>query len=110
MRILSAVPLRHGALIEWEQSVTDETSDSGPARLHSGRLPPRRHALRGNMDRVFVPALREVMECVLCTCDKMGAPWVVKDAMAVIIITLTTCLKIGHGATLHHAGLSNSKP
>lgn len=30
MRILSAAPLRRGALIEWEQSVTDETSDSGP--------------------------------------------------------------------------------
>lgn len=45
MRILSAAPLRRGALIEWEQSVTDETSDSGPARLHSGRLTHRRHAL-----------------------------------------------------------------
>lgn len=39
---------------------------------------------------------------MLCTCDKMGAPWVVKDAMAVIIIILTMCLKIGHGAVLHH--------
>lgn len=43
---------------------------------------------------------------MLCTCDKMGAPWVVKDAMPVIIIILTMCLKIGHGATLHHATIS----
>lgn len=34
MRILSVAPLRRGALIEWEQSVTDETNDSRPARLH----------------------------------------------------------------------------
>lgn len=38
IRILSAAPLRHGALTEWEQSVTDEASDNGPARLHSGML------------------------------------------------------------------------
>lgn len=38
MRILSATPPRRGALIEWEQSVTDETSDSRPVRLHSCRL------------------------------------------------------------------------
>lgn len=110
MRILSAAPLRRGALIEWEQSVTDETSDSRPARLHSGRLTRRQCALWGNMDSVFVPALREVMGCVLCTCDKMGAPWVVKDATAAIIIILTMCLKIGRGATLHHGSLSKSKP
>lgn len=65
MRILSAAPLRRGALIEWEQSVTDETSDSGPARLHSGRLTHRERALWGNTDSVFVPALREVMECAV---------------------------------------------
>ncbi len=65
MRILSAAPLRRGALIEWEQSVTDETSDSGPARLHSGRLKHRQRALWGNMDSVFAPALREVMECAV---------------------------------------------
>lgn len=35
MRILSAAPPRRGALIEWEQSVTDETSDSKLATLHS---------------------------------------------------------------------------
>lgn len=64
MRILSAAPLRRGALIEWEQSVTDETSDSGPARL-SGRLTHRQRALWGNMDSVFAPALREVMECAV---------------------------------------------
>ena len=44
---------------------------------------------------------------MLCTCDKMGASWVVKDGMAVIIIILTMCLEIGHGATLHHAKLSS---
>lgn len=43
-----------------------------------------------------------------CTCDKMGAPWVAKDAVAVIIIILTMVLKIGHGATLHQAALSSS--
>lgn len=84
--------------------------DSRLARLHSGRQACRNRALWGNVDSVFVPAPREVMECVLCTCDKMGAPWVAKDAMAVIIIILTMCLKIGHGATLRHASLNNSKP
>lgn len=48
MRNLSAAPLRRGALIEWEQSVTDETSDSGPARLHSSRLRRRTLSLWGN--------------------------------------------------------------
>lgn len=65
MRILSAAPLRHGALIEWEQSVTDETGDSGPARLHSGTLTHRQRALWGNADGVFAPTLREVMECAV---------------------------------------------
>lgn len=65
MRILSAAPLRRGALIEWEQSVTDETSDSRPAMLHSGRLTHRQCALWGNLDSMFVPALREVMECAV---------------------------------------------
>lgn len=65
MRILSAAPLRHGALIEWEQSVTDETSDSGPARLHSGTLTHREYALWGDTDSMFVPALREAMECAM---------------------------------------------
>lgn len=106
MRILSAAPLRRWALIEWEQSVTDETSDSGLARLHSGgraHTPPP-CSVGGNVDGVSVPALREVMECGLCTCDKMGAPWVVKGTTAVVIIILTILsLKIGHGATLRHA-------
>lgn len=65
MRILSAAPLRRGALIEWEQSVTDETSDSGPARLHSGTPVHCERALWGNTDSMFVPALREVMECAV---------------------------------------------
>lgn len=65
MRILSVAPLRRVALIEWEQSVTDETNDSGPAGLHSGGLTRRQHALRGNTYSVFVPALREVMECAV---------------------------------------------
>lgn len=39
---------------------------------------------------------------MLCTCDKIGAPRVVKDATAMIIIILTMSLKIGHGATLRH--------
>lgn len=33
MRTLSAAPPRSRALIEWEQSVTDEAADSGPSRL-----------------------------------------------------------------------------
>lgn len=65
MRIVSAAPLRRVALIEWEQSVTDETSDSGLARLHSDRLTHCQHALWGNLDIVFVPALREVIECTV---------------------------------------------
>lgn len=48
-----------GALIEWEQSVTDETSDSGPARLHSGRLAHRQHSLWGNMQPACVCASTE---------------------------------------------------
>lgn len=36
MRTLSAAPPRRRALIEWEQSVTDETADSGPSRLRPG--------------------------------------------------------------------------
>lgn len=44
-----------------------------------------------------------------CTCDKIGAPWVVKDVEAVIIIILTMFLKIGHGATLHQATLSSGR-
>lgn len=65
MRILSVAPLRRGVLIEWEQSVTDETNDSRPARLHSGGLTLRQRALWGNMYSAFVPALREVMECAV---------------------------------------------
>lgn len=34
---------------------------------------------------------------------KREPPWVAKDATAVIIITLTMCLKIGHGATPQRA-------
>lgn len=47
---------------------------------------------------------------MLCTCDKMGAPWVVEAAMAVIKIIHCVCLKIGQGATLHHETPNNSRP
>lgn len=70
MRILSAAPLRRGALIEWEQSVTDETSDSGPARLHSGRLTHRQHSLWGHLQPACVCANTEGgigMRCVAVT-------------------------------------------
>lgn len=41
MRILSLAPLRRAALIEWEQSVTDETSDSGPWLGYTQAAPSR---------------------------------------------------------------------
>lgn len=44
---------------------------------------------------------------MLCTCDKMGAPWVVKDAMAVIIIILTVS---ENRAWCTNATLSNGRP
>lgn len=36
MRTLCGAPPRRRALIEWEQSVTDESADSGPSRLRPG--------------------------------------------------------------------------
>lgn len=39
---------------------------------------------------------------MLCSCDKTGAPWVVKDAMAGMMVQTiihTVCLEVGHGAT-----------
>lgn len=43
MRTLSAAPPRRRALIEWEQSVTDETADSG----HLGYVLARRRGGHG---------------------------------------------------------------
>lgn len=79
------------ALIEWEQSVTDETRDSEPAGLRPGGGPPtrRRRALWGDAGGVVAPNAGGGRQWnARCTCDTMGAPRAVKDAVAVIIIIL----------------------